>query len=250
MRRPAVAVALGMALIGATAIGAVAAGIGGAPADGEPPTAPSSVAAPPATTAPPVRVGTTTPPVTTTPGTAPSTTATTIAATATTTTIAPIVTHAATIDLLAPVAIAAPVAVQVPALDIDGPVTPTGVNELGELAVPPDARTLVWWQFGPTPGAPGSAVIAGHLNWRGVEGVFSDLADMPVGATFTVTYDDDSQRAFVVRTVELVDKPAVAVDGTFAKDGETVLRLVTCGGEFDSSTRHYRSNVIVTAVPA
>jgi len=29
-----------------------------------------------------------------------------------------------------------------------------------------------------------------------------------------------------------------------------VLRLVTCGGEFDASRRHYRDNVVVTAVPA
>ena len=26
-----------------------------------------------------------------------------------------------------------------------------------------------------------------------------------------------------------------------------VLRLVTCGGQFDHSTRHYRSNIIVFA---
>jgi hypothetical protein len=29
----------------------------------------------------------------------------------------------------------------------------------------------------------------------------------------------------------------------------SVLRLVTCGGEFDASRRHYRDNVVVTAVP-
>jgi hypothetical protein len=146
--------------------------------------------------------------------------------------------------------VAAPVRVALPDLDIDGPVIRTGVDPAGELDVPPDARTLVWYQFGPTPGAPGSAVIAGHLNWKGVEGIFADLAGTPVGATFSVDYDDGSQRTFVVRSVELVDKPAVAVNGVFARDGESVLRLVTCGGEFDSSTRHYRSNVIVTAVPA
>jgi hypothetical protein len=30
----------------------------------------------------------------------------------------------------------------------------------------------------------------------------------------------------------------------------SVLRLVTCGGEFDPRRRHYRDNVVVTAVPA
>ena len=37
--------------------------------------------------------------------------------------------------------------------------------------------------------------------------------------------------------------------GCVERDGRG-LRLVTCGGEFDRSTRHYRSNVVVTAVPA
>ena len=152
--------------------------------------------------------------------------------------------------MLAPVAVAAPVRVALPDLDIDGPVIRTGVEpgrRARRAARCPDPRLV---RYGPTPGAPGSAVIAGHLNWKGVEGIFADLADDPVGATFSVDYDDGTQRAFVVRSVELVDKPAVAVNGVFARDGESVLRLVTCGGEFDSSTRHYRSNVIVTAVPA
>ena len=53
-----------------------------------------------------------------------------------------------------------------------------------------------------------------------------------------------------VRSVELVDKPAISINGTFARDGESVLRLVTCGGEFDRSAHSYYSNVVVTAVPA
>jgi sortase (surface protein transpeptidase) len=115
--------------------------------------------------------------------------------------------------------------------------------------VPPDARTLVWYRHGPTPGAPGSAVIAGHLNWRGATGLFSSLAATPIGEVVTVVYEDGTQRQFAVRTVELVPKPAVAVSGVFARRGDSVLRLVTCGGEFDDSTNHYQSNVIVTATP-
>ena len=208
------------------------------------PTARTTSATTVTTTAPPdVAARTTGPP-------APTTTAPVPAPAPTPTTVPAINTFPANIGVLAPVAAATPVRVEAPDLGIDGVVAPTGVNDLGELDVPPDARTLVWWQHGPTPGSPGSAVIAGHLNWRGVEGTFSHLDQLPVGATLTVTYNDLSQRSFVVRSVDLVAKPAVAVDGTFSKDGESLLRLITCGGEFDSSTRHYRSNVIVTAIPA
>ena len=65
----------------------------------------------------------------------------------------------------------------------------------------------------------------------------------------TVTYASGRTQAFVVDAVELVDKPAVAVNGTFTPRRRPVLRLVTCGGDFDYAVHHYRSNVVVTAHP-
>ena len=93
-------------------------------------------------------------------------------------------------------------------------------------------------------------MIAGHLNWRGANGIFARLDEIPVGATITVVYDDGSQQDFIASAVELVPKPAVAVNGIFAREGERLLRLVTCGGEFEKKVRSYRSNVVVTAIPA
>ena len=174
---------------------------------------------------------------------------TTTTTTTTTTTIAPIVTYLADISVLAPSPVAAPTRVIVAALDINGPVIPVGVDAASKLDVPPDARTLVWYRHGPSPGRPGSAVIAGHLNWRGTTGIFARLDEIPLGATITVVYDDGSQQDFIASSVELVPKPAVAVNGTFAREGERLLRLVTCGGEFEAEVRSYRSNVVVTAIP-
>lgn len=158
-------------------------------------------------------------------------------------------TRSAGIDVLSPRDVVSPSRVVIPSLAIDGNVVATGVNDRAELDVPADARTLVWYQYGPSPGQPGSAVIAGHLDWKGVLGIFHQLAATPVGERITVGYDDGSERTFTVTSVELVDKPAVAVDGTFARDGASVLRLVTCGGEFNDEVNSYYSNVIVTAVP-
>jgi hypothetical protein len=253
-RRRAAAV-LGAALVLPGVAGAVALA---SDAGGTDPSRPGAASATAPTTARPVTPPTASSrPVTTsaTPATtSPTTTSTTAASssTTTTTTMAPIVTHDARVGVgvLTPVAVSAPVRVVIPSIGATGPVAPTGVDAAGELAIPGDARQLVWWRFGPTPGAAGSAVIAGHLDWKGVLGVFDRLAETPVGERITVTYDDGHDEVFVVTAVALVDKPAVALDGTFARDGDPVLRLVTCGGEFDRATRHYRSNVIVTAVPA
>jgi sortase (surface protein transpeptidase) len=179
-------------------------------------------------------------------------TTTTTAATTTTTTIAPIVTHDARVGVgvLTPAAEAdAPVRVEVPSIGADGPVRPGGVDASGGLEIPGDAKELVWWKYGPTPGDPGSAVIAGHLDWKHIRGVFNRLADTHAGDVVTVTYASGRAQAFVVDTVELVDKPAVAINGTFTRDGAPVLRLVTCGGDFDDEVHHYKSNVVVTAHP-
>ena len=82
-----------------------------------------------------------------------------------------------------------------------------------------------------------------------MNGLFAKLDEMPVGGSITIVYDDGSEQSFTVSAVELVPKPAVAVNGVFARDGESLLRLVTCGGEFEKAVRSYRSNVVITAVP-
>lgn len=256
MRRRPVRPAVRRAVAGAAGAGALsllaACGSGGEAASVPGPTPAAAevvTTTAPATTTPPIAATTTTVVTTTTTPAPPTTTAP--ATTAAVPTLAPIVTHDARVGVgvLTEVAVNAPVRVVIPSLGSDGIVTPTGVNELGELAVPDDAKELVWWQYGPTPGAPGSAVIAGHLDWKGVLGTFNRLDETPVGEVVTVTYADGAERAFVVTSVELADKPAVAVNGTFARDGEPSLRLVTCGGEFNYDIHRYRSNVIVTAVP-
>lgn len=246
-------------LLAAALVGVLVPGIAVLSARGAPPSRTATLAEPPLPIAPrrvsatspgEVVATTTTTTATTTTTSAPGPTTSPATTAPTPSTLAvPIVTHVAAIEELAPEHTAAPVRVVVPSVGADGPVVLAGVNPLGELDVPPDAGTLVWYRHGPTPGARGSAVIAGHLNWRGERGVFADLAEVPVGGVVTVVYDDGSQRDFAVRAVELVPKPAVSVNGVFARRGEPLLRLVTCGGEFDGATSHYRSNVVVTAAP-
>jgi sortase (surface protein transpeptidase) len=251
------------ALVAELALGAgvVAAGLLALAAPGAEPAAAPAVTTAPATTE------AASPPTLTVPATTAATTTTTTTTITTTTvvdtvappwsepattpveTVAPVVTHRATVDVLAPRPVAAPLRVAIPALGVDGPVLAAGVNAENELDVPPDARSLVWYRHGPVPGERGSAVIAGHLNWNGVTGLFAELATTPVGAEVIVGFADGSQRSFRVTAVELVPKPAVSVNGVFARDGERVLRLVTCGGEFDDAVNSYRSNVVITAVP-
>jgi len=162
--------------------------------------------------------------------------------------LARVTTHPATLVDLDPAAVVLPVRVSVAGTDIDGPVVPTGVDPAtGELAVFPDARVVGWYQFGPRPGDAGSAVLASHLDWRGRPGVFIDLAKVEVGQVVSIAFSDGTSRSFRVVDRQLVDKGVLSSTDVFTRVGPPRLRLITCGGSFDRSTRHYRSNVVVTA---
>ena len=119
----------------------------------------------------------------------------------------------------------------------------------GQLAIPPDAASVVWYRHGPSPGQDGSAVLAGHVDWNGRQGAFFALGTLPPGAEISIGYDDDTTRRFVVQARRSYPKPELPVQELFAPSGEPRLTLVTCGGSFDRATRHYRDNVVVVATP-
>ena len=58
-------------------------------------------------------------------------------------------------------------------------------------------------------------------------------------------------RTFAYRVISVQTMPKQNLPtGIFSRNGGPRLVLVTCGGPFDASVRHYRDNVVVTAVPA
>jgi Sortase domain len=187
----------------------------------------------------------------TTSAASPLTTAAPPAPTTTAVSAPAVATHDATLSALPSPRGAVPVAVDAGGTAfISGPVVGAGVDTAsGELAVPADASVVAWYEYGPAPGEAGSAVLAGHVDWHGVPGVFFRLRELQAGDPVTVTMSDGTVLGFHVVDARLVDKPELPRAEVFARAGPPTLRLVTCGGEFDSSTHHYRSNMVVTAVP-
>jgi sortase (surface protein transpeptidase) len=93
-------------------------------------------------------------------------------------------------------------------------------------------------------------VIAGHVDSATQGGgAFFRLRDLRPGDEVTVAGSDGATRTFSVVSREVFEKAAVPLDQLFARDGPPRLTLITCGGAFDASSRHYRDNVVVTAQP-
>lgn len=135
-------------------------------------------------------------------------------------------------------------------LGIDAPVGEYGVASNGQMDVPDNITEVGWYKFGPSPGQPGSAVLAAHVDLAGPgRGLFFDLAELEIDDEVMVSYDDGAQHTFrvVARTTYL--KSELPLDVIFSREGDPVLTLVTCGGGFSRSDGRYDSNVVVYAVP-
>lgn len=141
-----------------------------------------------------------------------------------------------------------PVGIRIDDLGLaSAPVTEVGVNPDQTFEVP-GADEVGWYRFGPTPGGDGSAVLAAHIAFNGVDGVFRNLADLSPGATVEVVYNDGSTAAFQVRTITDYDKQGLPAS-LWAKDGPPQLALITCGGTFNRQLNSYESNTVAIATP-
>jgi hypothetical protein len=131
----------------------------------------------------------------------------------------------------------------------------TGLQRLGRAAdgtveVPTGPHrwdTAGWYAGGTRPGDPGSAVILGHVDSTSGPAVFSRLRQLRPGDKVEVVRADGSRVRFAVERVAQYDKARFPTDEVYYPTLTPALRLVTCGGEFDATVRHYRSNVIVFA---
>jgi len=146
---------------------------------------------------------------------------------------------------------AAPSRMVVASLGVDVPVLPMGLDDAGNMALPPDPAHAGWYEYGPAPASPaGATVIAAHVDTLtyGI-GPFAAFADAAPGTEIVLTDTAGAVRTYAVSTVDTTDKLDVVWASVFDRAGPSRLIVVTCGGEFDYSTRHYLSNVIVVATP-
>ncbi|HSK91521.1 MAG TPA: class F sortase [Euzebyales bacterium] len=142
--------------------------------------------------------------------------------------------------------VAAPVRVVIPAIDVDAELVALGLNDDNSMEVP-NFGLAGWYEPGPRPGAPGPAVIAAHVDSVAGPDVFYRLRELGQGDEITVELSDGEEAIFEVDRSEQQRKDDLPVDRIWNDTDDVVLRLITCGGEFDRSQRSYESNVIVYA---
>jgi sortase (surface protein transpeptidase) len=144
----------------------------------------------------------------------------------------------------------APIRVRMPSIGVDSSLLRLGVDDTRALVPPSDFTRAGWFTGGPVPGGTGPAVIAGHVDSREGPAVFFRLADLRPGDEVLVDRADGTTARFTVSSVERHPKDQFPTDEVYGPTPRAELRLITCGGEFDSDARSYRDNVVVSAVMA
>jgi sortase (surface protein transpeptidase) len=147
----------------------------------------------------------------------------------------------------APKPVAAPVSLTIPLIAVRTQLITLGLTSAGELQVPSSTVVAGWYTGSPRPGAIGSAIIVGHIDSYSGPGVFYRLVTLTRGDKIYVKRADGTLVEFRVTSVQTYLKDRFPTEDVYGPVPDAELRLITCGGAFDTATGHYLSNIVVYA---
>jgi hypothetical protein len=143
-----------------------------------------------------------------------------------------------------------PVSIDIPAIRVQSDLLHLGLNSNGTLQVPPllaQPSQAAWYKYSSTPGQIGPSVIEGHIDTYRGPAVFFRLGALHPGDQVDVTLANGTVTTFRVTGVRSYPKTSWPWHVVFGSTNYPALRLITCGGTFDYSTRQYLSNTVVFA---
>lgn len=148
-----------------------------------------------------------------------------------------------------PVAFSRPVQIMIPKLDVNAPVMRLGLAANHTVAVPPlENHNLAGWYDGSvTPGQQGTSVILGHVDSITGISVFFYIKTLHRGNQIKIMRANGSEAIFTVDGVQKVVKSSFPTSDVYGQVKYPGLRLITCGGQFDTATRQYLDDIVVYA---
>lgn len=139
-----------------------------------------------------------------------------------------------------------PSRIEIPSIGVDAEVVELSLAG-GDPEVPSNFADAGWYTSTRNPGETGPAVIAGHIDSRSGPGVFLRLDELEEGDEILIFSADGESRTFIVVGSGQYPKTDLPREVFGFGDPVPELRLITCGGSFDSSAGHYRDNFVVYA---
>jgi LPXTG-site transpeptidase (sortase) family protein len=131
----------------------------------------------------------------------------------------------------------------IPSIKLNAPIVSVGINEKGEMDVPPGYSNAVgWYQYGTSPGEVGSAVIDAH-----VYAAFNNLRYVKVGSEIDVATANGKTLRFKVEDSRVYKLGEIPLDYLFSRTDAKRLNLITCAGKFIPSLNTYDHRLVVYA---
>jgi LPXTG-site transpeptidase (sortase) family protein len=140
-----------------------------------------------------------------------------------------------------------PLQLIIPKIGVNAAVQDVGISRKGRMGVPSNYTDVGWYRYGAIPGNKGNAVFDGHLdNGFGRDGVFKHLSELIVGDQIIIKLKDGTERTFVITEAHLLEQHTTETQDIFQREGPPHIILITCEGDWDSSTKTYAERRVIT----
>ena len=130
-----------------------------------------------------------------------------------------------------------PMAITIPSIGVKAGIVGVGLQADGAMQLP-EPDQVGWYKRGPRPGAPGPAVLIGHVDTRTDPDVFYRLRELHPRDEILIRQRDGSTTRFIVGRLERHPKTALPTNRIWPTTSKPLLRLITCGGSFNHNTGH------------
>lgn len=143
--------------------------------------------------------------------------------------------------------IADPIRMRIPSIQVSAFVEHVGLDGNGTMMPPGSWFHVGWFRFGPRPGVPGNAVLAGHLDSVEGRAIFWDLAKASFGDTIEIVDSLLQVHTFEIESNIRYPASDVPMEELFSTGSTARIRLITCEGDWDATRSTYDERMVVTA---
>ncbi|MGI2328773.1 sortase domain-containing protein [Planococcus sp. YIM B11945] len=140
-----------------------------------------------------------------------------------------------------------PVHIEIPSIEVDAAIQPTGVLENGEMGVPDAIEEVGWFEPGFLAGALGHAVLAGHVDSKTGPAVFYELKNVKIGDQVELTDATGRKMVFEVKKVTSYATDKAPIEEIFGKSQQRMINLITCTGNFNRDIGSHEERLVVSA---
>lgn len=138
-----------------------------------------------------------------------------------------------------------PATIEIPAINVKTKIEEVGTLKDGRMAVPKDPDNVGWYEPGTLPGAPGNAVLAGHVDDLTSPAVFYDLHKLKNGDKIMVTGTEGQTLTFEVYDQQKFPRLDAPIEEIFGFSFASTLNLITCSGDYDPKTTERAERTVI-----